>query len=43
MSKPRNNVAVAMQKRYGSTNPVHRDRRMRRSKDARKSWKKEWE
>jgi hypothetical protein len=41
MSKPRNHVAVAMQKRYGKTNTVMKDRRDRRSKDARKSWKNE--
>jgi len=39
--KPRNNVAVAMRKRYGQTQTTMRDRRSRRPKDARKSWKKE--
>lgn len=32
---PRNVVAVAMMKRYGNTNTIHRDRRERRPKDAR--------
>jgi hypothetical protein len=41
MSKPRNATAVAMMKRYGKTNTVHKDRRDRRAKDARKSWKNE--
>jgi len=41
MAKPRNPVAVAMMKRYGKTQTTHRDRRNRRPKDARKSWKKE--
>ncbi len=38
---PRNAVAVAMQKRYGNTTTIMRDRRKRREKDARKSWKSE--
>lgn len=38
---PRNPVAVAMQKRYGNTQTVMKDRRDRRSKDAKKSWKRE--
>jgi hypothetical protein len=41
MAKPRNPVAVAMMKRYGQTQTTHRDRRNRRAKDARKSWKRE--
>lgn len=41
MSKPRNATAVAMMKRYGKTNTVHKDRRNRRAKDAKKSWKRE--
>jgi len=38
---PRNPVAVAMQARYGQTTTTMRDRRKRREKDARKSWKRE--
>jgi hypothetical protein len=42
MSKSvRNNVQVAMMKRYGTTTTTMRDRRNRRPKDARKSWKQE--
>lgn len=38
---PRNPIAVAMNKRYGNTQTTMRDRRDRRAKDARKSWKRE--
>lgn len=38
---PRNPVAVAMMERYGRTTTTMRDRRKRREKDARKSWKRE--
>lgn len=41
MSKPRNAVAVAMRKRYANQNTTHKDRRTKRAKDARKSWKRE--
>lgn len=41
MSKPRNPTAVAMMKRYRNTQTTMRDRRDRRAKDARKSWKNE--
>lgn len=34
-------TAVAMMKRHGSTSTTMRDRRERRPKDARRSWKKE--
>lgn len=37
----RNPVAVAMNARYGRTTTTMRDRRKRREKDARKSWKSE--
>jgi hypothetical protein len=37
----RNPTAVAMLKRYGQTTTTMRDRRDRRAKDARKSWKRE--
>lgn len=37
----RNPVAVAMNARYGRTTTTMRDRRKRREKDARKSWKNE--
>jgi len=37
----RNGVAVAMVARYGQTTTVMRDRRERRAKDARKSWRRE--
>lgn len=39
--KKRNPIAVAMQKRYGQVQTTMKDRRDRRSKDARKSWKRE--
>lgn len=38
---PRNPVAVAMNARYGKTSTTMRDRRERRAKDARRSWKNE--
>lgn len=38
---PRNPVAVAMMERYGHTTTTMRDRRKRREKDAKKSWKRE--
>jgi hypothetical protein len=41
MAKPRNPIVVAMMKRHACTTTVMRDRRNRRPKDARKSWKKE--
>ena len=41
MAKVRNPTAVAMMKRYGNTTTVMKDRRKRREKDARKSWKQE--
>jgi hypothetical protein len=42
MNKPiRNPVAVAMRKRYGQTITTMRDRRDRRLKDAKRSWKNE--
>lgn len=37
----RNPIAVAMRERYGKTTSKMRDRRKRREKDARKSWKQE--
>lgn len=40
MSK-RNPIAVAMQKRYGTTTTTMKDRRNKRPKDARRSWKRE--
>lgn len=41
-NKPqRNPVKVAMDLRYASTTTTMRDRRDRRTKDARKSWKRE--
>jgi len=40
-TSPRSGVAVAMVARYGQTTSVMRDRRMRRAKDARKSWRRE--
>jgi len=39
--KNRNAVAVAMGKRYANTGTIMRDRRDRRPKDARRSWKNE--
>lgn len=39
--KARNPVAVAMLERYGQTTSKMRDRRERRAKDARRSWKRE--
>lgn len=41
MNKVRNATAVAMQKRYQNTTTTMRDRRERRPKDAKKSWKRE--
>jgi hypothetical protein len=41
MSKQRNPIAVAMQKRYQNTQTTMRDRRKRREKDTKKSWKRE--
>lgn len=38
---PRNPVAVAMAERYRNTTTTMRDRRDRRAKDAKKSWKRE--
>ncbi len=38
---PRNPVAVAMNARYGQITTTMRDRRKRRAKDARRSWKNE--
>lgn len=38
-SAQRNPIAVAMRLRYGRTTTVMKDRRKRREKDARKSWK----
>jgi hypothetical protein len=38
---PRNSVVVEMNKRYGQTTTVMRDRRDRRPKDARRSWRAE--
>jgi len=40
--KRRSPVAVAMTKRHGRSH-VMRDRRLRRAKDTRNSWRKEWE
>lgn len=40
--RPRNPVAVALVRRHGSTTTVMRDRRERRPKDARRSWKRDW-
>lgn len=37
----RNPVAVAMNARYGRTNTTHKHKNDRRSKDAKKSWKRE--
>lgn len=40
----RNPIKVAMDKRYGSSETTMRDRRDRRPKDARRSWKnEEWD
>jgi hypothetical protein len=39
--KLRNHVAEAMRKRY--KNSKMRDRRMRRAKDYKKSWRRDWE
>jgi hypothetical protein len=41
MAKPKNPTAVAMMKRYGKTQTTMRDRRERRAKDAKKSWRRE--
>ena len=41
MKRARNNVAVAMRKRYSQTTTTMKDRRDRRAKDARRSWKNE--
>ncbi len=38
---PRNLVAAAMHQRYRNTTTTMRDRRERRSKDARRSWRNE--
>ena len=40
-NKQRNPVQVAMMERYGKTQTTMRDRRERRSKDAKRSWKNE--
>jgi hypothetical protein len=37
----RNPIAVAMRVRYGQTTTTMRDRRDRRPKDAKRSWKRE--
>lgn len=37
-----NPVQVAMMKRHGNTTTTMRDRRDRRPKDARRSWKRDW-
>jgi hypothetical protein len=41
MSRNRNPVAVAMRKRHHNAQTKMKDRRDRRSKDARRSWKRE--
>ena len=38
---PRNSVVVEMNTRYGRTTTTMRDRRERRPKDARRSWRAE--
>jgi hypothetical protein len=38
---PRNPVAVAMMERYGKTQTTHKHKNDKRSKDAKKSWKRE--
>ncbi len=38
---PRNPIKVAMDLRYGTMATTMRDRRKRRAKDARRSWKNE--
>lgn len=38
---PRNPIKVAMDLRYGRTNTTHRHKNDRRTKDAKKSWKRE--
>lgn len=40
-STKRNAVQVAMMKRFASTTTTMRDRRERRPKDAKRSWKRE--
>lgn len=40
--RTQNPVQVAMMKRHASTTTKMRDRRMRRAKDTRRSWKNEW-
>ena len=40
-SKQRNPVAVAMMKRYAHTTTTMKDRRDKRPKDAKRSWKRE--
>jgi hypothetical protein len=39
--KPRNYVLIALNKRHAHTQTHMKDRRQRRAKDARKSWKNE--
>lgn len=41
MKDHRNPIKVAMDKRYGTAETVFRDRRKRRPKDKRNSWKNE--
>ena len=38
----RNRYVAAMIKRHGGGKRILRDRRMRRAKDAGKSWRKDW-
>lgn len=38
---PRNPVAVAMMERYRNTQTTHKHKNDKRSKDAKKSWKRE--
>lgn len=42
MKKPRNPLVEAMRLRYGQTETTMRDRRKRRPKDAKNSWRKEY-
>jgi hypothetical protein len=43
LPKRRNAFVRAMFKRHGAGKRVMRDRRLRRAKDAGKSWRKDWE
>lgn len=41
--RQQNPVQVAMMKRHSNTTTTMRDRRLRRAKDSRRSWKNEWQ